>query len=178
MSTRYLKIARVAALGFGLAAIASGEAMAQGMDMSWAIRSQARNQAIGDYMARATAMRCYQMLQQARAMGATGPLNCGTTTDSMRQSINRANQAGIAYNRAQAANSVARSNAVGNWDIGAVRGQAAYVDPTTGAKTYLPNYSPPGQIENYGGNSYTQDAQGTYWRWAGNDWVRMDSSPR
>ena len=39
----------------------------------------------------------------------------------------------------------------------------------------LPYYSPQGQIQNNGGTYYTQDAQGTYWRWAGNAWTRMNN---
>ena len=79
------------------------------------------------------------------------------------------------YNVGSAANSARTSAAIGNWTTGAVRGQAAYVDPNTGATTMLPYYSQPGQVVNNGGTYYSQDAQGTYWQWTGNGWSRMNA---
>ena len=55
--------------------------------------------------------------------------------------------------------------------LSAIRGNATYVDPRTGASQQLPYYSAPGQVHNSGGNYYTQDQQGAYYQWNGNAWI-------
>jgi len=127
MKIRSLKTARTAALvlGLGLGAIVPATSFAQmpPMDMSWAIRSQMQMQAYGDYTARATAMAYYNYMQQLRAAGYTGPsLPTGVTNESLRASINAANQAGQSYNAAQLANSQRRSNATYDYGMRAIRG--------------------------------------------------------
>jgi hypothetical protein len=68
-------------------------------------------------------------MQQLRAAGYTGSsLPTGVTNESLRASINAANQAGQAYNRAQFNNSQRRSNAVYDYDMRAIRGCTPAVD--------------------------------------------------
>ena len=131
MSNRTLKIARIVALSLGVAVLASSAAHAQNppMDMSWAMRSQMNAWNQGQAAANATAMQYLRYMQQLRAAGYTGPsLPTGVTNESLRASINAANQAGQAYNRAQFNNSQRRSNAVNDYDMRAVRGCTPYVD--------------------------------------------------
>ena len=131
MSNRTLKIARIVALSLGVAVLASSAAQAQTppMDMSWAMRSQMNAWNQGQAAANATAMQYLLYMQQLRAAGYTGPsLPTGVTNESLRASINAANQAGQAYNRAQFNNSQRRSNAVYDYDMRAVRGCTRYVD--------------------------------------------------
>jgi len=125
MLNRTVKIARIAALCLGLAALfpAFVEAQAPPMDMSWGIRAQMQYQAQGDARARAAAMSYYQYMQQLRAMGYTGPsLTTGVTNESLRASINAANQAGQAYNQAQFYNSQRKSNTAYDYSMRAIRG--------------------------------------------------------
>jgi hypothetical protein len=79
------------------------------------------------------------------------------------------------YNAAWNDNQARVSAAANNYSNGAIRGTATYVDPQTGASRQLPYYSAPGQVQNSGGNYYTQDQQGTYWQWNGNSWSRMNN---
>jgi hypothetical protein len=68
-------------------------------------------------------------MQQLRAMGYTGPsLPTGVTPESLRNSINAANQAGIDYNHAQMLNSQRRSNAIADYDLRAIRGCSYALD--------------------------------------------------
>jgi len=125
MFPRTVKIATVATLFLACAALlpSAVEAQAPPMDMSWGIRSQMQYQAQGDAAARATAMAYYRYMQQLRAAGYTGPsLPTGVTNESLRASINAANRAGQAYNRAQFDNSQRKSNTAYDYDMRAVRG--------------------------------------------------------
>jgi hypothetical protein len=127
MTKRFLKVAAVV-LTLGVAPVAV-LAQAPPMDMSWAIQSQQRNWAIGQANANATAMSYYRYMRRLRAMGYTGPsLPTGVTAESLRNSINAANQAGMAYNRAQMQNSQRRSNAIADYDLRAIRGCAYALD--------------------------------------------------
>ncbi|HUL63764.1 MAG TPA: hypothetical protein VLW55_04035 [Burkholderiaceae bacterium] len=122
MKTRFLTTTAIA-LTLGFIAPAAVLAQAPPMDMSWAIRSQQRNWAIGQAAANNTAMAYYRMMQQLRAMGYTGPsLPTGVTPESLRNSINAANKAGMDYNHAQMLNSQRRSNAAADYDLRAIRG--------------------------------------------------------
>src|SRR5947207_14502789 len=125
MMNRTVKIVRIAALALGLAVLAPSVSYGQAppMDMSWGIRAQMQYQAQGDAAARATAMAYYRYMQQLRASGYTGPsLATGVTNESLRASINAANQAGQAYNRAQFDNAQRRSNATYDYGMRAIRG--------------------------------------------------------
>jgi len=124
------KIASVSVLFIACAVLAPfAAAQSPPMDMSWGIRSQMQYQAQGDAAARATAMAYYRYMQQLRAAGYTGPsLPTGVTNESLRASINAANQAGQAYNRAQFDNSQRRSNTAYDYDMRAIRGCTRYVD--------------------------------------------------
>lgn len=130
MST--VKIARtLAAVALGCAFLAPSFAQAQAapMDMSWGIRAQMQYQAQGDANARAVAMSYYRYMQQLRAAGYTGPsLPTGVTNESLRNSINAANQAGQAYNQAQFNNAQRRNNTAYDYDMRAIRGCTRYVD--------------------------------------------------
>jgi hypothetical protein len=131
MSHLTVKIASVVALSLGFAVLAPSVAHAQAapMDMSWAIRSQMNLYNQGQATANATAMQYLRYMQQLRAAGYTGPsLPTGVTNESLRASINAANQAGQAYNRAQFDNSQRRSNAVYDYSMRAIRGCTPYVD--------------------------------------------------
>ena len=133
MTNRTSKIARIIALALGLSAFIPSFSQAQSppMDMSWGIRAQMQYQAQGDARARAAAMAYYRYMQQLRAAGYTGPsLPTGVTNESLRASINAANQAGQAYNQAQFANAQRRSNTAYDYDMRAVRGcSGPFVDP-------------------------------------------------
>jgi len=131
MLNRTLKIASVVALCISCAVLAPSAAIAQNppMDMSWAIRSQMNAYNVGQANANAAAMQYYQYMQRLRAAGYTGPsLPTGVTNESLRASINAANQAGQAYNRAQFENSQRRSNTAYDYDMRAIRGCTPYVD--------------------------------------------------
>ncbi|MBI1889730.1 MAG: hypothetical protein HYS18_03715 [Burkholderiales bacterium] len=124
MLTRTLKIA---AATIAFTAIASSTAHAQmyapPMDMSWAMQSQMNNYAYGQAAANAAAMDYLRRMQQMRARGYTGPsLPTGVTNESLRNSINGANEAGMDYNRAQSRNSQRTSNAVDDYSHRAIRG--------------------------------------------------------
>jgi hypothetical protein len=125
MLNHIVKIGRIVLFCFRVVLFASSPVFAQAppMDMSWGIRAQMQYQAQGDARARATAMAYYRYMQQLRAAGYTGPsLPTGVTNESLRASINAANQAGQAYNQAQFANSQRRSNATYDYTMRAVRG--------------------------------------------------------
>jgi hypothetical protein len=125
MFERTARTAQFAALCLGFAALGSPLAHAQPapMDMSWAIRSQMNLYNRGQAVANATAMQYLRYMQQLRAAGYTGPsLPTGVTNESLRASINAANQAGQAYSQAQFYNSQRRSNAVYDYDMRAIRG--------------------------------------------------------
>jgi hypothetical protein len=131
MSNRTLKITHIVALSLGLAILVPAVTHAQNppMDMSWGIRAQMQYQAQGDAAARNAALTYYRYMQQLRAAGYTGPsLPTGVTNESLRASINAANQAGQAYNRAQFANSQRKSNTGYDYDMRAIRGCTPYVD--------------------------------------------------
>jgi hypothetical protein len=132
MTNPLFKIGPIAALVLGFALLCPSLAQAQmapPMDMSWGIRAQMQYQAQGDAAARAAAMTYYRYMQQLRAAGYTGPsLPTGVTNESLRASINAANQAGQAYNRAQFDNSQRRSNTAYDYDMRAIRGCTRYVD--------------------------------------------------
>jgi hypothetical protein len=99
------------------------------MNMSWAIQSQMNAYNQGQARANAAAMQYYQYMQQLRAAGYTGPsLPTGVTNESLRASINAANQAGQAYNQAQFNNSQRRSNATYDYSMRAIRSCTPYVD--------------------------------------------------
>jgi hypothetical protein len=125
MLNHIVKIGRIVAFCFRVALFASSTVLAQPapMDMSWGIRAQMQYQAQGDAAARSAAMAYYRYMQQLRAGGYTGPsLATGVTNESLRASINAANQAAQSYNRAQFDNSQRRSNAVYDYSMRAVRG--------------------------------------------------------
>jgi hypothetical protein len=78
------------------------------------------------------------------------------------------------YNAGWANNSARQSAAVANYTNQAIRGVAPYRD-AYGNTAMLPHYLPQGQTYQSGGNTYAQDANGTYYRYQGNSWVRMDA---
>ena len=83
-------------------------------------------------------------------------------------------QGHASYNAGWANNSARQSAAVSNYTNQAIRGVAPYRD-ASGGSAMLPHYLPQGQTYQRGGNSYAQDAQGTYYRAQNNGWVRMES---
>jgi hypothetical protein len=131
MFERTLKAARLVAILLRLTVIAPSLAYGQAppMDMSWAIRSQQQAWNVGQANAQATAMAYYRYMQQLRAQGYTGPsLPTGVTPESLRNSINAANQAGQAYNQAQMLNAQRRQNTATDYDMRAIRGCTRYVN--------------------------------------------------
>lgn len=128
------------ALGL-MAAFTTTKAAAQmpNMDMSWGIRSQMQLQQQGDAMARATAMAYYNYMLRLRQMGYRGPsLPTGVTPDSLRASMNRLQQSMDAYHASSAINSNRTSNAIGNWDMQAIRGCQLVVDYYGQQRWYCP----------------------------------------
>jgi hypothetical protein len=83
-------------------------------------------------------------------------------------------QGHASYNAGWANNSARQSAAVANYTNQAIRGVSPYQD-SSGRTTMLPHYLAQGQTYQSGGNTYAQDAQGTYYRAQGNGWVRMDA---
>jgi hypothetical protein len=83
-------------------------------------------------------------------------------------------QGHASYNAGWANNSARQSAAVANYSNQAIRGVSPYRD-SYGNTTMLPHYLPQGQTYQSGGNTYAQDAQGTYYHYQGNSWVRMDA---
>ena len=130
MLNRTLKIASVVAFAVALICPSVSQAQNPPMNMSWGIQSQMNAYNIGQTNANNAAMQYYQYMQRLRAAGYTGPsLPTGVTNESLRASINAANQAGQAYNRAQFDNSQRRSNATYDYSMRAIRGcTGPYVD--------------------------------------------------
>ena len=123
MSNRPVKIVAALAIGFSVLASSAAQAQNPPMDMSWAIRSQMNAYNQGQARANAAAMQYYQYMLRLRAAGYTGPsLATGVTNESLRASINAANQAGQAYNQAQFNNAQRRSNTAYDYDMRAIRG--------------------------------------------------------
>lgn len=86
-------------------------------------------------------------------------------------------QGHASYNAGWAQNSARQSAAVANYTNQAIRGVSPYID-STGRKKMLPHYLGQGQTHQSGGNTYAQDAQGTYYRQHNNGWLRMDAAQR
>ena len=131
MSNHIFTAARLAAYSAAFAILAPSVAHAQyaPMDMSWAMQSQMNNWYAGQAAANAAAMQYLRHMQQLRARGYRGPsLPTGVTNQSLRDSINGANQAGMDYNRAQSDNSRRRSAAAYDYDMRAIRGCDRAVD--------------------------------------------------
>jgi hypothetical protein len=130
MLKRLFKIARlVSSLGFAVLAPSIALAQAPPMDMSWAIRSQTYAYNRGEAAAQSAALQYMRYMQALRAAGYTGPsLPTGVTNESLRASINAANQAGQAYNQAQFANAQRRYNTAYDYDMRAIRGCTRYID--------------------------------------------------
>ncbi len=114
-------------------------------------------------------------------MTAAGTNVQGAVQAQQRQfeGLQRANatvqQSHASYNAGWAQNSARQSAAVANYSNQAIRGVSPYVDGN-GQRTMLPHTLPQGQTYQQGGNTYAQDAQGTYWRWQGNGWTRLDAA--
>ncbi|HMN81755.1 MAG TPA: hypothetical protein PKA20_17785 [Burkholderiaceae bacterium] len=87
------------------------------------------------------------------------------------QRANATIQSGHAsYNAAWHQNQAVMSAAMSRYSEQAIRGNAPYVDPRTGATTQLPYHLSPGQTYTTNGVTYAQDAQGTYYANYGNGW--------
>ena len=116
----------VGALTMLVVALTSRPASAQmmpNMDMSWAMQSQMRLQQRGDAVAANTARAYYLYMQNLRRRGYRGPsLPTGVTNESLRRSIEGAQNSANALIQSGMVNSNRRSNAVGNWDLRALRG--------------------------------------------------------
>lgn len=120
MNRRLVKLLVVAVLGFGASGAA---AQMPPMSMEWAIQSQLQNQAMGEAMALQGAMMYLNTMQALRAQGYTGPpLPTGITPQSLQESIAAANAASNRYIAGSQANSAARSRAVNDWTMRAIRG--------------------------------------------------------
>lgn len=131
MSHPHCRFARRAACTVVGGLLLSGAAFAQyaPIDMSWAMQSQMQAYNYGQAAANAAAMQYLRHMQQLRAAGYTGPsLPTGVTNESLRASINGANQATQDYIHAQSRNSERRSAAVDNYSWQAVRGCRPAVD--------------------------------------------------
>ena len=74
-------------------------------------------------------------------------------------------------------NSRVQSEAVERWTHGAIRGEAQYTNPQTGAPQWMPHYAP-GQAQNYGGSTYVQAPNGQYYQHYGNGWIPVQPTGR
>jgi hypothetical protein len=81
-------------------------------------------------------------------------------------------QGHASYNAGWANNSARQSAAASNYSNQAIRGVAPYRD-ASGGTTMLPHYLPQGQTYQSGGNTYAQDAHGTYYRYQNNGGTPM-----
>ena len=118
-------------LACGITVITSTPSAAQAppMDMSWGINAQMRYQAYGDAYARGLAQYYYNYMQMLRARGYTGPsLPIPFNSSTIVQSNQAANAAAGVLIRSGMINSDRRSNAVGDWDMRALRGCQVYVN--------------------------------------------------
>lgn len=120
----------------------------------------------------------YYMLITANGTNAGAALDMQRRQFQSWQDSNRTVQDGNrAYNDAWQRNGEATDRAVGGWTEGAIRGNAPYTDPRTGATLLLPYGAQPGQVINQGGSFYLQDQQGTYYQYQGKGyWARMGSA--
>ena len=94
------------------------------MNMNWGVQSQLQLQRQGDMTAAATAQAYYQYMQwYRRTYHYDGPsLPTGVTAETMRNSMQALQRSMDAYHASAMNNSNRTSNAVGNWDLRAVRG--------------------------------------------------------
>lgn len=116
----------------------------------------------------------YYMLTTANGTNVQGALDAQNDRFRRQQDAARTRQEGYDdYNAGARRNSEATDRTLNNYDQQAVRGNAPYVDPSTGGTRWLPYSQTPGQVFNDGRNSYVQDRQGTYYQWQGNGWVEM-----
>ncbi|MBP8297057.1 MAG: hypothetical protein KAX84_13165 [Burkholderiales bacterium] len=118
----------------------------------------------------------YWDLMTAAGTNVQGALNAQRAQFEGNQRANATVQSGHAsYNAGWAANQQRQSAALSRYSNEGIRGYAPYVDRHTGATTQLPYYLPPGQHYTYNGTTYAQDQQGTYYRYDGNAWTRLQS---
>lgn len=115
-------------------------------------------------------------LMTAAGTNVQGALQAQRDQFAGNQRANDIVQSGYAsYNSGWANNQARTSAALSRYSNQAIRGNAPYVDPHTGATTQLPYYLPPGQHYTYNGTTYAQDQQGTYYRHDGSAWTRLQS---
>jgi hypothetical protein len=125
MRTPVAALALVGAMEFAPAPVL---AQAPPMDMSWAMQSQTYLWNRGNAAAMAAGQACYNALLRLRMQGYRGPADCGANQQTLQNSINRLNQAQQSYIQNSMANSWRTHQAIGNWDMGAIRGCSWGVD--------------------------------------------------
>jgi hypothetical protein len=129
----------VFALAAVTAVVVSKPAAAQAppMNMSWAFTTQNALQVRNDAFARTMAMRYYNYMQQLRAAGYTGPsLPTGFNAQTLMQSGRALNAATQAYIQGSTVNRNITSNAVGDYDMRAIRGCTKLYSGPQGAGYY------------------------------------------
>ena len=137
----------------------------------------------GQLGASGSANMSFQQFAYWDLMTATGTNVQGALHHQQNQfaGLRRANatvqQGHASYNAGWVPNSARQSAAVANYTNQAIRGVSPYVD-SSGRKTMLPHYLAQGQMYQSRGNTYAQDAQGTYYRQQNSGWVRMDAAQR
>jgi hypothetical protein len=116
----------------------------------------------------------YYDMMTAAGTNVAGGMDAQRRQFEGNQAANRTVQSGYqSYNAGWAQNSQRYSDTAARYSEQAIRGNAPYIDPRTGARQMLP-YSPPaGQVYNVGGVPHVQDQSGAYYRWAGNSWERL-----
>jgi hypothetical protein len=116
----------------------------------------------------------YYDLMTAAGTNVAGGLEAQRRQFEGNQAANRTVQSGYqSYNNAWAQNSQRYSDTAARYSEQAIRGNAPYIDPRTGATQMLPYSVPAGQVQNIGGVPHVQDQSGTYYRWTGNSWMRL-----
>jgi hypothetical protein len=116
----------------------------------------------------------YYDMMTAAGTNVAGGLEAQRRQFEGNQIANRTVQSGYqSYNNGWAQNSQRYSETAARYSEQAIRGNAPYIDPRTGATQMLPYSAPAGQVQNIGGVPYVQDQSGTYYRWTGNSWMRL-----
>lgn len=116
----------------------------------------------------------YWEMMTANGTNIAGAMQAQQNQFDANQRANATVQQGYSdYNQGAAANSETTDKAIENYDQGAVRGNSAQIDPTTGQTVQLP-YSdqPDNQPFAYGGQTYVH-TPGGYFEWNGSGWTPM-----
>ncbi len=138
----------------------------------WLARNYAAHRAAGGTMS--FEQFAYWGLMTANGTNVQGALQAQQDWFRGQQRAHETVQQGHAdYNAGSRANSEATDRALHDYNEGAIRGNAPYVDPNSGETRWLPYAAQPGQPFNWGGEVYVRAPDGGYYQRQGNAWVQM-----